>query len=122
MPGLPRKRVLLLGAGMVADPFIHYFSLEPNVQLTVASRSAISEQRLATATGAGKGHGNVEYVVVDASKEMDKVEKLIGESNLVVSLLPYVMHTAIARMCIKHKVDMATSSYLSAELQAMEKE
>lgn len=65
------KRVLLLGAGMVSDPLAHYFSLQPKVQLTVASDSHKDGQRLASIGN------NVDSVVVDINKEPTVVDDLI---------------------------------------------
>jgi alpha-aminoadipic semialdehyde synthase len=31
----------------------------------------------------------------------------------VFSLLPYAFHTDIAKLCLKHKVNMVTASYVS---------
>jgi alpha-aminoadipic semialdehyde synthase len=113
------KRVLLLGAGMVSDPFAHYFSQQSRVQLTVASESPKDGQRL---SALGSSYNNIESVVVDINKEPEVIDKLIGQHDLCVSLLPYTLHPPIAKLCIKNRKNMVTSSYITADLQALDEQ
>ncbi|CAD5225372.1 unnamed protein product [Bursaphelenchus xylophilus] len=110
------KRVLLLGAGMVSDPLAHYYSQQQRVVLTVASDSAKDGKRLATLGD------NIQSQVVDLNKEPEVIDGLVEQNDLVISLLPYVYHTGIAKMCIKHRRNMVTSSYISPELQALDEQ
>lgn len=110
------KRVLLLGAGMVSDPLAHYYSTQNKVSLTVATDSHKDGQRLASIGT------NINSVVVDVQKEPDVIDDLIGKHDLVISLLPYTCHAGIAKMCIKNRTNMVTSSYISPELQALDEE
>uniref|UniRef100_A0A7E4ULH5 Saccharopine dehydrogenase n=1 Tax=Panagrellus redivivus TaxID=6233 RepID=A0A7E4ULH5_PANRE len=108
------KQVLLLGAGMVSDPFAHYFSLQKKVNLTVATDSQRDGQRLA-ALG-----NNINSVLLDIQKDPERLGELISKHDLVVSLLPYTFHSAVAKLCIQHKTNMVTSSYITPELQALD--
>ncbi|CAD6199885.1 unnamed protein product [Caenorhabditis auriculariae] len=112
--GTNDKKVLLLGAGMVSGPFADFYSKQKDVVLTVATESQMDGQRLMTAP-------NISSVVVDVAREPHRIEKLIGEHDLVVSLLPFNFHPQIARMCIANHRDMVTSSYVSPELEALDK-
>jgi alpha-aminoadipic semialdehyde synthase len=38
------------------------------------------------------------------------------------SLLPWHLHPQIAKLCIKHKRNMVTASYVSPEMQELHKE
>lgn len=55
-------------------------------------------------------------------KEPAIIDSMISEHDLVVSLLPFTFHPSIAKLCIKHRKDMVTSSYVSPELQALDAE
>lgn len=110
------QRVLLLGAGMVSDPLAHYYSQQPRVVLTVASDSPKDGKRLATLGD------NIQSQAVDLNKEPEIIEDLIKQNDLVISLLPYTYHVGVAKMCIKHRRNMVTSSYISPELQALDEE
>uniref|UniRef100_A0AC35U4V7 Saccharopine dehydrogenase n=1 Tax=Rhabditophanes sp. KR3021 TaxID=114890 RepID=A0AC35U4V7_9BILA len=108
------KKVLLLGAGMVSDPFAAYYAKQENVNVTVATQAQSDGERLAS-------YGeNINSAVVDIVKEPEVLNKMISEHDLVVSLLPYTFHTHIAQLCINNKTNMVTSSYISPELQALE--
>uniref|UniRef100_A0A914Z7W2 Saccharopine dehydrogenase (NAD(+), L-glutamate-forming) n=1 Tax=Panagrolaimus superbus TaxID=310955 RepID=A0A914Z7W2_9BILA len=110
------KRVLLLGAGMVSDPVANYYSKQEKVNLTVATDSQMDGQRLSNVGD------NINSVVVDVNKEPDVINDLIAKHDLVISLLPYTHHAGIAKLCIKNKTNMVTSSYISPELQALDEE
>uniref|UniRef100_A0A1I7X9Y8 AlaDh_PNT_N domain-containing protein n=1 Tax=Heterorhabditis bacteriophora TaxID=37862 RepID=A0A1I7X9Y8_HETBA len=111
--GVDDKKVLLLGAGMVSGPFADFYSKQPKVQLTVATESRHDGQKLASSE-------NISSIVVDVNREHDVLNSLIRDHDLVVSLLPYTLHPMVAKMCIKNKTDMVTSSYVSPELQALD--
>uniref|UniRef100_A0A8R1UD23 Saccharopine dehydrogenase (NAD(+), L-glutamate-forming) n=1 Tax=Pristionchus pacificus TaxID=54126 RepID=A0A8R1UD23_PRIPA len=111
--GVDDKKVLLLGAGMVSGPFADFYSKQDKVSLTVATESQHDGQKLCIAP-------NISNVVVDVNREQGVLEKMIGEHDLVVSLLPFTFHPMVAKMCIKNHTDMVTSSYVSPELQALD--
>ena len=46
----------------------------------------------------------------------------LQQHDLVVSLLPYTFHAAVAKMCIKHGRNLCTSSYVTPELQALDED
>lgn len=112
--GTNDKKVLLLGAGMVAGPVADFYSRQSNVLLTVATESQADGQKLCVAP-------NISNIVVDVNTEQDILSNLIKEHDLVVSLLPFTFHPAVAKMCIKHGRNMCTSSYVSPELQELHK-
>jgi len=106
------KKVLILGAGLVAKPIVT-FLLENNYKVTVASRTK------AKADAMIKGHTNgtaIGWTTDDAST----MEQLIREHDLTVSLLPYAYHVAVAKLCIKHRKDMVTTSYVKPEMQDLD--
>ena len=45
---------------------------------------------------------------------------LVSRSDLVVSLLPYVHHVAVAKACIAHGKHMVTTSYVSDAMRALD--
>lgn len=51
--------------------------------------------------------------LIDMQKDVNRVEKLVGDHDLTISLLPYDYHPEIAKMCIRKRRDMVTASYLS---------
>lgn len=106
------KKVLLLGAGMVAKPLAD-FLLENNIQLKIASRTVEKAEKLIN----GRKNGSaVSWTVED----MSSLDKMVSEHDLTVSLLPYAYHVTVAKLCIKHKKNMVTTSYVSEEMKALD--
>ncbi len=108
------KKVLILGAGMVVNPIVSYL-LKNNHQVTVASRTKSKAEAMI------KGHPNGTALAWTVDKE-GVLDKLISEHDLTVSLLPYAYHVMVAKMCIKHKKDMVTTSYVKPEMLALDQE
>ncbi len=98
------KKVVVFGAGMVAGAHVRYL-LDHGLEVTVASRTVSKAAELV------KGHPNGHAVAVN-SDDTAALEALIRQHDLAVSLLPYVYHPVIARLCIKHGVHMVTTSYV----------
>jgi len=109
-------KVAVLGAGMVARPCVELLSRDASRHVYVASNMKEEAERLCRSIG----RINLEPVVVDASDEM--LEKLVEDSDVVISLLPQTMHVDVAKLCLKHSVPLATASYVSPEMQELEEE
>ncbi len=108
------SKVLLLGAGMVAKPIAEYL-LNNNIELTIASRTVEKAEKL---IGTYKNGKAVAWTVDD----LETLEQMVASHDLVVSLLPYTFHVTVAKMCIKHKKNMVTTSYVSSEMKALDTE
>lgn len=108
------KEVLVLGAGHVSGPLIEYLCRDSKVHVTVVSslEQEINMQRQYAAT-----HGNMKTLIMDVTQKQDAVAKLIGDSDLVVSLLPYSLHPLVAKMCIQNGTNLVTASYLTDEMK-----
>jgi len=112
------KKVLVFGAGMVAGAHVRYLLDQPDFYVTVASRTVSKAQELV------KGHPRGTAVAVNSDDEA-ALEALIREADLAVSLLPYAYHPIVARLCVKHRVHMVTTSYVKqamADLDAAARE
>ena len=45
---------------------------------------------------------------------------MIGDHDLVISLLPYTFHPMVAKLAIERKVNMVTASYLSPGMEELD--
>ena len=106
------KKVLVLGAGLVAGPLVRYL-LDQGFEVTVASRTVAKAARL---IGNAKNGRALQLDVHDEQALGD----LIGESDLAISLLPYVYHPLVARGCVERKKPMVTTSYVKDEMRALD--
>jgi saccharopine dehydrogenase-like NADP-dependent oxidoreductase len=61
---------------------------------------------------------NVTYQTLDIFNQ-DEVEALVQNSSLIVSMLPAALHINIAKLCLKHKKNLATASYVSDDMKAL---
>ncbi|KIR40645.1 alpha-aminoadipic semialdehyde synthase [Cryptococcus deuterogattii 99/473] len=107
-----KKKVLLLGSGLVAGPAVDVFAARPDVHLIIASNN------LAEAQSHIRGRPNVEAVALDVADDA-KMSEYVEEADIVVSLLPAPMHPRVAKHCLDHSRHLVTASYNSPELQAL---
>jgi len=107
------KKALVLGAGLVTRPHVEYLLQVPDVHVTVASRTLSKAQALI-----GR-HANGTAVQLDVSQEA-KLRELVSDSDVAVSMLPYVHHPLVARFCIELGKDMVTTSYVSDAMQGLD--
>jgi saccharopine dehydrogenase (NADP+, L-glutamate forming) len=107
------KKVLCLGAGLVARPYIHYLS-ENGYYLIVASRTISKAEHLID------GCKNAEAVAFNIAKDDILLDDLISKTDLICSLLPYAYHVKAAKVAIRHKKHFCTTSYISNEMKALD--
>lgn len=108
------KKVLILGAGLVAGPIIK-FLLNNGFYVTVASNTPNRAEELINNAPRG-------YAISWDANDLNKLDALIKEHDITVSLLPYAFHVRIAERCIANKKNMVTTSYVTPEMQALDAE
>ncbi len=106
------NNVLVFGAGLVAEPLVKYL-LENRIRVTVASRTLRKAERLV--------ENNSNGVAREFNIEKDNPVPLIKDADLIVSLLPYIYHTEVAEICIEHKKDMVTTSYVGEKMGSLDR-
>lgn len=106
------KRVLILGAGLVSRPHVRYLLNVPGFEVTVASRTVSKAEALI------QGHAQGRALALDVD-DQGALDALIEECDLAVSLLPYVHHPVVARLCVKHRKHMVTTSYVKDAMRAL---
>lgn len=107
------SKVLVFGAGLVARPLVRYL-LDRGFEVTVASRTLSKAQALV------EGYGNGRAVAFDITKEAGRLDDLVRQADLAVSLLPYIYHVQVARACVRHHRHLVTTSYVKEEMRALD--
>ncbi len=107
------KRVLVLGAGLVSRPLVHYLTEKEDLEVTVASRTVSKAEALVE----GRERGSA--LALDVGDER-ALERQIAEHDLAVSLLPAPKHPLVAGICLEHGKHMATTSYIGDEMKALD--
>ncbi len=109
------KRILILGAGLVSRPMVRYLLNLPDVETTVATRTVKKAQELIQKNPRGKA---VQLLVDDEPS----LQRLVAQSDIVVSLLPYIYHITVAKHCLALKRHLVTTSYVSDGMRALDDE
>ncbi len=106
------KKVLILGAGMVVKPMVHYL-LDNKIEVTLASRTKAKADKVLE----GYSNGKAIAWTVD---QLGMLNDLIKSHDLIVSLLPFTLHVTVAERCIAYKKNMLTTSYISPEMKELD--
>lgn len=112
------KKILIIGAGRSATSLIHYLLEHAEThdwQITVADAD------LALAKDKVEGYSRGTEVTFNALDEAERLPYLEA-ADFVVSMLPAHLHIHVAKDCLRLEKDLATASYVSAELKALDDE
>jgi saccharopine dehydrogenase (NADP+, L-glutamate forming)/spermidine synthase len=104
------KKVLILGAGLVAKPLVRYLLDQPDLQVEVASRTVSKAEKLI------EGHPRGVAKELNLKSE-EALRGEVAKADLVISMVPYAFHPKVAEFCIAHKKHMVTTSYVSEAMK-----
>lgn len=110
------KRVLVLGTGYVVKPLVDYFIDKCKYEVLVASRDNNHSGLIIAGRALGK------RVLWHATPPYDELGEMVKDVDLVVSMIPPNMHVLVAKACLKHGINMITTSYISPEMKALDEE
>lgn len=108
------KSILLIGAGRSASNLIQYLtekSKAHDFSLTIADRHI--------------GHLHLDTSILVVELDIQNVEarqKLVKQSDVVISMLPAHMHVDLAKDCVEYGKHMVTASYISAEMKELDEQ
>lgn len=112
--GAPMGRVVVFGAGLVAGAHVRYL-LEHGCEVTVASRTVSKAHELLA------GHPKGQAIAFDIEREGDdRLAEIVAQHDVAVSLLPYVYHARIGRVCVQKRRHMVTTSYVQDAMRALD--
>ncbi len=106
------KTALILGAGLVVKPIVEYLEAH-DVHVIVASRTLEKMQKKF------EDLPKTQIEQFDIQKNPEKLDQLIPQADVVISLLPYKWHLEVAKHCLKHKKHLVTTSYVKEEMKAL---
>jgi len=107
------KKILVLGAGLVSRPGVHYLLNQPELEVTVASRTVSKAEELVK----GFPNGKAKQVNVE---DYEVLAQVIKENDIVISLLPWIHHLKVAELCVEYGKYMVTTSYVSPAMKELE--
>ncbi|MEW7280626.1 saccharopine dehydrogenase family protein [Aquimarina sp. 2201CG1-2-11] len=112
------RKILVIGAGKSTGVLIKYFqnkSKSENLHITIGDISIESAKKLEA------GHANTTAIALDIFNQ-ELREKTILDADIVVSMLPARFHIEVAKDCLRYGKCMVTASYVSPEMQELDKE
>ncbi len=112
------REVLIIGAGRSASSLIKYLlnkSESEHLHIVVGDYSVENAEKKI------QNHKNGTAIFLDVFN--DKIRKqAIKKADIVVSMLPAHFHIEVARDCVEFKKNMVTASYVSDEMNSLDKE
>jgi saccharopine dehydrogenase (NADP+, L-glutamate forming) len=109
------KKVLILGAGLVAKPLVRYLLDQPDFEVEVASRTVSKAVKLID------NHPKGTAKALNLKNE-EGLRDEVAHADLVISLVPYAFHPKVAKYCIDFQKHMVTTSYVSEIMQNLDAE
>lgn len=109
------QNILIIGAGKSSTALINYLlqhSVEENWNITIA------EKDLKLAKAKIDGHDNAKAVPFDVF-DAELLSNLVGNHDLIISMLPASLHIHVARKCAEQKKHFLTASYLTEEIKSL---
>jgi saccharopine dehydrogenase-like NADP-dependent oxidoreductase len=107
------KKVAILGAGLVTKPLADYFIDKCKYKVIMATRTVSKARSIIAGRELGQA---VQWTI----KEMEKLDQIVREVDLVVSMIPPTIHPPVAELCLSHQKNMVTTSYISPQMAALD--
>ena len=107
------KKILILGAGLVAGPLVKYLLDQPDFSVIVADVEVARARKLVA------GHPRGQAELLDIS-DKTALAAAIGRADLVVSMVPYTFHPVVAALAVEQGKSMVTASYVSPAMRELD--
>jgi saccharopine dehydrogenase (NADP+, L-glutamate forming) len=107
------KKILILGAGLVAGPLVKYLLDLPDLSVAVADVEVARARKLV----AGHPRGRAELMDIS---DKAALAAAIGRVDLVVSMVPYTFHPVVAALAVEQGKNMVTASYVSPAMRELD--
>jgi len=111
-------KILIIGAGRSTVSLIDYLLKNSS---TYDWKITVADVDIKLAQEKVIGQPNGEAISFDIKNE-EKRRAIIAEHDFIISMLPAFMHGDVARDCVEFGKHMATASYVSADMLALDKE
>lgn len=111
------RKILIIGAGKSASQLIKYLlnkaELE-SLEITVGDLSLENAKKIVN------GHSRGKAVILDVFNKAQR-EEAVNAADIVISMLPARFHIEVAKDCLTFGKSMVTASYISKEMQELDK-
>lgn len=112
------RKVLVIGAGRSASSLIKYLLDKSSSEKLHVIVGDVSRENSVERVN---NHKNGTAIILDVFDDEARITA-VKNADIVVSMLPARFHIEVAKDCIKYGKHMVTASYISKEMQALDKE
>ncbi|MFK7833579.1 MAG: saccharopine dehydrogenase family protein [Winogradskyella sp.] len=112
------RNILIIGAGKSSSYLIKYLldkSQSEELHITIGDLNVDNAKKLVD------HHPSTDVIHLDVFDEHSRVDA-VKKADIVISMLPARFHIEVAKDCITYKKHMVTASYVSPEMQALDKD
>ncbi|MDP5157899.1 MAG: saccharopine dehydrogenase NADP-binding domain-containing protein [Flaviramulus sp.] len=112
------RKILIIGLGKSTSFLLKYLldkSISENLFITIGDIHIEKTKKIIN------GNKNAEALILDVFNDEAR-SKAIEKSDIVISMLPARFHIQVAKDCILLKKHLITASYISDEMQALDKD
>jgi saccharopine dehydrogenase-like NADP-dependent oxidoreductase len=109
------KKVAIIGAGKMTKPLVDYFIDKCGYQVFMVNRTVSTAENIINGRKLGTA-------VRWSAGEPDALDKIVSQSDIVISMVPKPMHINVAKSCLRCNKNMVTTAYEIPELMALDKE
>jgi len=109
------KSITIIGAGLMVKPMVDYFIEKKAYQINLLDRYVDK------AIGIKANRPECEAIEW-LNNDTEKLDSVIKNSDIVISMVPKPVHIIIARSCLKYKKNMVTASYEVPALMELKSE
>ncbi|GGD21958.1 saccharopine dehydrogenase family protein [Hyunsoonleella pacifica] len=112
------RKVLIIGSGKSTAFLLKYLL---DISTSEKLHITIGDIDVNVALAFLPKHSNANVIKLDVFNDAQRT-KAISNSNIVVSMLPARFHIHVAKDCITYKKHLVTASYVSEEMQRLDKD
>lgn len=112
------SKILLLGAGRSVSSLVIYLekhALDLNLELR------IGDANIKNASTVASMFSGATFFQFDITSNKSLSQE-VKNADVVISMLPAHLHGKVAQECLKHKVNLATASYVSPQIKKLSSE
>jgi saccharopine dehydrogenase-like NADP-dependent oxidoreductase len=112
-------RLLLLGAGRSSSSLIQYLLRHAATESWFLTVADVAPAHLVPVLAA---HTEYARAVPFDIQDEARLDELVREADIVVSMLPALFHGVVAQACVQHRQHLVTASYVSEEIRSLHDE
>ncbi|WP_222981929.1 saccharopine dehydrogenase family protein [Flagellimonas meishanensis] len=112
------RTILVLGAGKSTSYLLDYLLKKSEEEKLLLTIGDLHPENIPTQFSS---HPNCQVIALDILNDENR-KRAIASASIVVSMLPPKLHIKIAEDCIHFKKHLVTASYVSNEIEALDKE